>query len=94
MFKHFAVDVLIYSSSIYLYVLRGHRSLGGPEPVKTEVPRGLELVVELGGSPTNCAIIKPDSIALREQRREDLTVTNIYHKDFFFYLFKFNLVQI
>lgn len=84
MFKHFAVDVLSHSSSIYLCVPRGHSRLGGPEPVKTKVPRRFKLVMELGGCPTNCVIIRPDSRALREQRREDLIVTSFSHKDFFF----------
>lgn len=67
MLKYFAVDVLSHSSSIYLCVPRGHSRLGGPEPVKTKVPRGFEQVMELGGCPANCVISKPDSQALREQ---------------------------
>lgn len=60
MFKHIAVDVLFHSSGIYLCVPRGHSRLGGPEPVKTKVPRGSELVMELGGCPANCVVIKLD----------------------------------
>lgn len=57
--------------------------MGGPDGRKTvSVPRDLLPVKELGDCPTNCVIINQDPSALREQRKEDLTVTRINNKDF------------
>lgn len=68
MFKHFAVDALLQSSNIYLCMPRGLGRLGGPEVMKTRVPRGLLLVMGLGDCPSNCVKMKPTSGAWRTEK--------------------------